>query len=375
MILQGNKKLLDDKLAVVLNSSQSKTPCGNDSWVIQTTRAITQLTSLGYTMVTSTGLSTWELAVYLVNSREGNQVIVSPASDDLSSEEIFAGVVEDFGLNPDRTAMIFTELETDSRSPKDNWLLRDQAAITLAQKVVPVSIRQGGRLHSLLEDPSFASKCNNDFKIELEKPVAGPKHYELNSIKSFENWNYITHWTKTCHGPWPGEPRSSYYSRLVSSGNEFPNQAANTLMNIISEKKLRASANWMREGRSAIGFTESAPAQALSLMRWRPKRVNWNFEPYGLAIDKKTAKALGIRPAIYGDQQKYETLADEDKPYFQFQGGVDVDWSLECEWRHLGDLNLGDIPEDKIRYLVWDLTEAAKLENLAPGRVMNISAI
>ncbi len=375
MILQGNKKLLDYKLAVVLNSSQSKTPCGNDSWVIQTTRAITQLTSLGYTMVTSTGLSTWELAVHLVNSRDGNQVIVSPALDDLSVEEIFAGVVEDFGLNPEKTAMIFTELEIDFRSPKDNWLLRDQAALTLAQKVVPVSIRQGGRLHTLLEDASFSTKCIYDFKIELEKPVTGPRHYELNSIKSFDNWDYITHWTKTCHGPWPGEPRSSYYARLVSSGNEFPNQAVNTLMNIISEKKIRASANWMREGRPAIGFTESDPARALSLMRWRPKRVNWNFEPYGIAIDKKTAKALGIRPAIYGDQQKYEVLSDEDKPYFQFQGGADVDWSQECEWRHLGDLILTDIPEDKIRYLVWDQTEAAKLENLAPGRVLCISGI
>ena len=66
MIVLGNKELPDNKLAAILNSSQSKTPCGDDSWVKGSTAAVKNLIELGYTIVTSLYLNTWELLVYLV---------------------------------------------------------------------------------------------------------------------------------------------------------------------------------------------------------------------------------------------------------------------------------------------------------------------
>jgi hypothetical protein len=374
MIALGNRSVLDDKLAVVLNSSQSKTPCGNDPWIRQTALAILQLIASRYSIITSTGLSTWELPIHLVNKCGGKQIIVSPIFDEADGERIFAETIGDFALNCDSTAMIFVKPDDAAKSPKENWLKRDKAVLALAHAIVPISIRPGGRLHGILGDEPFRSRCLDDYKIEFAKPLVGPKHYQLKPFKEFENWSFITHWTKTCHGPWPGETKGSYYARLVSSGDNYPGRAFETLGNIIDEGKIRGSSNWMRDGCQAIGFTEANPSQALGLMRWRSKRVNWNFEPYGVAIDKTIAAQMGIRPVIYGDESSFKSLPDQDKPYFQSLGGPDVDWSREREWRHMGDLNLGEIHGDKVIYLVWEDIEKMVLGKKVSSRVIAIDS-
>jgi hypothetical protein len=371
MIVLGNQSLVNERLAVILNSSQSKTPCGNDAWIRQTAKAVTHEISIGNTIISSLGLPTWELVLYLVNLNEGNQIVISPVYGETNGKTIFDETIEKFNLNPQKTAMIFIKPDEGSKSPKDNWVKRDRAAISLAQKVVPISICPGGRLQSLVAEEMISGKCVTEFKIEYEKPIAGPCHYEFESIIDFPDWNYLTHWTKTCHGPWPGENKSSFYARLLASGDKYPNMAFDTLHNIISEGKLRGSSNKMRNGRCAIGFTEASPSTVLTKMiRWRSRHVNWNFEPYGVAIEKETAVSLGIRPVIYGEETDYKILSDCDKPYFQNLGKGDVDWRFEKEWRYLGDLDLKKIPADKIIFLAFHKQEALSLAPVIFGQVL-----
>jgi hypothetical protein len=375
MIVQGNKDLLNNELAVILNSSQSKTPCGNDPWIKKTSETIPHLVTSGYTIITSTGISTWELAIHLVNKSGGNQIIISPIYDDQDGEAVFARTIVDFHLDPQKAAMIFIKPDEEARYPKDNWLKRDRAAISLAKIMMPVSIRPGGKLQALISDDANSLKCINDFRINYEKPLVGPAHYEIGNISGFAKWNYLTHWTKTCHGPWPGENKANYYKKLLSSGNRYPHQALDTLENIITDGKIRASSNKMREGRYAIGFTEANPSQALTkLMCWRSKYVNWNFEPYGVAIDKETAKALGIRPVIYGNESDYKMLSADDKPFFQSRGRADVDWSSEREWRHIGDIDLTEIASNHLIFLAFRQREALLLRNIISGQVLSLGS-
>ena len=130
----------------------------------------------------------------------------------------------------------------------------------------------------------------------------------------------------------------------------------------------------MREGRKAIGFTEANPYQVIRcLMRWRPKYVNWNFEPYGVAIEKECAKSLGIRPVIYGMEPDYKSLPKQDKPYFQSLGTANVDWSQECEWRLAGDFDLKKVPADRILFLAWREQEALLLSSEPFNRAVALS--
>lgn len=108
-------------------------------------------------------------------------------------------------------------------------------------------------------------------------------------------------------------------------------------------------------------------------MRWLPKRVSWNFEPYGVAIRKEAASRIGIRPVIYGYDDDYELLANPDRPYFQSRGRKDVDWSMEREWRHIGDLDLSKIPPEDLIFLIWRKGEADLLRKITKSEVLILS--
>ncbi len=375
MIIQGNRDLLNRKLAVVLNSSQSKTPCGNDPWVTTTSMAVTDLVGSGHTIITSIGLITWELATFLVAKNDGSQIVVSPYCDDENGKIIFQNTVDEFGLDDDRTAMVFVAPETSLRKPKATWLKRDKAAITLANLLVPVSIRPGGKLENLLKTFGNERGVLSKYQIEYKKPIIRPPRYKNKPIQfNIESWDYITHWTRTQHGPWPGQTKRDFYRQLLKSENEYPNSAFNTLRNIAEEKIIKASSKKIRDALEVVGFTESDPREVLSQMRWLPKRVNWNFEPYGVAISKKTASRIGIRPVIYGYPDDYERLANPDRPYFQSRGQKDVDWSMEREWRHIGDLDLSKIPPEDLTFLIWRKGEADLLRKITASEVLALSA-
>jgi hypothetical protein len=269
--------------------------------------------------------------------------------------------------------MVVMETERTGRSPKLYWPARDRAAVALAQKIFPVSLRPGGRLATLTKSAEVESKIDRTFQIDYCHPSFKRAQYDITrSALSSSNWDYIVHWTRTRHGPWPGERRIDFYNRLLSSGSNYPNDAFSTLCRIADEGRIRASAEKIRDSVPAIGFTECDPAASLAMMRWLPKRVNWNFEPYGVAIKTEAARRIGIRPVIYGTGHEYENLPDSEKQYFQSSGEKnDVDWSREREWRHIGDLDLRRLPVEDLLFIAWRKSEAEMLREMTrcPAKV------
>jgi hypothetical protein len=356
----GNKGLLDNKLAAVFNSSQSKTPCGDDSWVKGSIAAVKNLIEHGYTIVTSLYLNTYELLVFLVSEYGGSQVIVSPVSGEDLGYNVYYKTIDQFRLDKNKTAMVFVNPETESKKPKSAWFKRDLAVVQMADLLVPVSIRPNGKLEKLLSETK--KDIDSDFRIDYARPLVKPPKYDFNkAIFPESGWDYITHWTRTHHGPWPGELKHDFYRRLVNSGAEYPNSAFNSLKNMIQKKKIYASSKRIRKSIRCIGFSDLEPESMLKWMRWLPKRVGWNFEPYGIAIKQEACQKAGLRQVIYGDDERYEKLSENDKPYFQSKGKKDVDWSQEHEWRKIGDLALDDIPEKDTAYVVWGENEALEL--------------
>lgn len=371
MIIQGNKDLLKRRLTVILNSSQSKTPCGCDSWIVSTRKAVDDLLEGGHTVITSIGLNTWELVLYLAASKKGSQVIVSPHIDEDDGEFIFKRTIDEFGLDKDRTAMVFVAPESGLKRPKATWLKRDKAAISLAEVMVPVSIRPGGKLERLLRSNRAGRKIISGYEVQHERTKVGSLRYEREGISfQMDSWDYVTHWTRTHHGPWPGQKRSEFYKSLIESKDEYPNNAFHTIRKIAGDGIIRASSKRMRGGVEAVAFTESHPRDVLSRMRWLPKRVNWNFEPYGIAVAKDTAKKMGIRPVIYGVDEDRESLSQDDRPYFQSRGQKDVDWTSEREWRYIGDLDFFGLDSEQIKFLVWSNQEVSVMDKEAGWRTL-----
>jgi hypothetical protein len=359
MIVLGNKNLLNEKLALILNSSQSKMPCGNDPWIMQTARAVSEVIGNDSVIITSLDLVTWELVVHLTNVSEGRQIIICPASGNGLDHGLFDQIVSDFGLSRDNAAMLFVKHDVKARFPKETWQRRDAAAAALAQIIYPISIRPGGRLDSLLKDRSLAEKVDDRYGIEYLKPLNKPIHYDFSAVSpEVRTWDFVAHWTRSHYGPWPGEGRNRFYARILDSRDEYPNNAFNTLLSILREGKIRASSEKIRDGHEVIGFSSSDPLEMLKSFRWHHRRVNWNFEPYAIAVKMAAAKRIGIRPVSYGATEDYRKLCDSEKPFFQNLGGKEVDWSREREWRHIGDLHLKQVGDADTLIIVWKETEA-----------------
>jgi hypothetical protein len=317
----------------------------------------------GYTIVTSLYLNTYELLVFLVSEYGGSQVIVSPVTGEDLGYNVFYKTVDQFKFDREKTAMVFVNPETESKKPKSAWFKRDLAVAQMADLLVPVSIRPKGKLEKLLSETN--KEIESKFCIEYAAPLVKPTKYDFKKALYPESgWDYITHWTRTHHGPWPGESKHDFYRRLVNSGAEYPNSAFNSLKNMIRKKKIYASSKRIRKSIRCIGLSDLEPKHMLKWMRWLPKRVGWNFEPYGIAIKKEAAEKSGIRQVIYGDEELYERLPEKDKPFFQSRGKKNVDWSQENEWRKIGDLALDDIPGKDLAYIVWEKNEALELSKV-----------
>jgi hypothetical protein len=53
---------------------------------------------------------------------------------------------------------------------------------------------------------------------------------------------------------------------------------------------------------------------------------------------------------IYGDDRTWQQLSTAERPFFQLRisrsgrGAERIDWTLEREWRHIGDVDLRRLP-------------------------------
>ncbi len=67
------------------------------------------------------------------------------------------------------------------------------------------------------------------------------------------------------------------------------------------------------------------------------------------------------------------SLADSERPFFQRQTSgarSQIDWSVEREWRHLGDVDLVNLPNDVAVLFVPSVEEARWLSSHSPWPIV-----
>lgn len=363
--------------AVILNSRQTKTPSGHEPWVSQTVKAVQYARDNDYTILTSTGMNTWELVCVASANQNARQIIIEHISTEEQIPSIIENILTDYSLNPANTGWLFYKSEGDGRSPKTSWPIRDKLALDMTSKIIPVSIRPDGNLWSLIEKHRHNENIEviEDFRAQYDtkKRDQAFKPELVRVAIQRKKWNFITHWTRTCYGRWPGEKSAAFYQRLIESGDDYPNNALETLKQILKEKLIRGSANNLRAGLSGVAFSSLHPADILPLMGWRKRLVRWNFEPYGIAIARSAAIAANIQPVIYGKPEIYDRLVEADRPYFQNEGSDGGSWREEKEWRYLGDFDLGRIDPQDLRVIVFRPAEAISLRNLTDAPIVSFT--
>jgi hypothetical protein len=376
-ILYSNFKLSDYRLAVVLNSRQSKTPCGNDTWVINSKKAITDAINNNYTVITSIGMNTWELTCNLCARYGGRQVIICPIVSEKDIDSIIHSTYNDFELDTTKASWLFFKSPAKSKSSKASWPIRDKISLNLADTIMPVSLRPNGNLLNLMNKyiGNESKTITDKHRVAYTKSRKYHNQMPMEVDRSLENesWSYITHWTRTCYGHWPKQTKSTFYKKLVDSGECYPNTAYSTLANILHRQTIYASSSNYRKGNQGVSFSGSHPKDVLSLMHWRKRYARWNFEPYGISIARKTAISLGVNPVIYGKPSMYDKLTDKDKPFFQSIGVDGGNWRAENEWRYISDFSIKDILPDNMIVIVRKPEEIEPMRKITKSKVVSFT--
>ena len=85
---------------------------------------------------------------------------------------------------------------------------------------------------------------NSDQRQMCRISPAGAASGELSTriaIPACDQWNYLTHCTRSVTGPWPEQDESEYLDELILDRPETDHSAAATLERILRERRLVAS--------------------------------------------------------------------------------------------------------------------------------------
>ncbi|MBM84308.1 MAG: hypothetical protein CMJ78_27445 [Planctomycetaceae bacterium] len=276
--------------------------------------------------------------------------------------------------------------------------LQDRVAMALSDELRVLYIRAKGRLDSLLRTrladaawlpQSVRIACGDglvegpqvdDFQQlgailwylhrsdqEISGETEDPPEHEVPILKSsdVDAWNYLTHCTRGRQGPWPKQTEEDYLDDLLLDRAGADHSCLAALCRILNQQRLVASNAAIRGGYETVSFTEANPEELLRLRSYKKHRGRWDFEPYGIAIRIDRLREMGIQSVQYGSESDWDNLPNERRPYFQLNREVEgFDWSIEREWRCVGDVDLSQLGEADAMVLVPTHAEA-----FAIGRV------
>lgn len=163
---------------------------------------------------------------------------------------------------------------------------------------------------------------------------------------------FLWHFTRPCHGPWPGQTTEDYFSSLLRNDPAAAHTGLDTLERILAERKIRASAKIIRGRYPVVSFSAESPSVLLSKRKFRSNLARWDFEPYAIGIRRAAAESLGFRPVAYLPSGEFDRLSASERPFYQRADRDSIDWRHEKEWRHAGDVDLSRISPSELRFLV-----------------------
>ena len=307
---------------------------------------------------------------------------------------------------------------TDDAMPENERIPdRDRALAETADELLVLSVRDNGHWHRLLRDRLKTGRGGVTLVdlVEFEGPLArvellslgaalwkpdpvqtlplvvscaeatadeakpttqhSDSVVELVPFPDADGWTYLSHTTRACPGPWPEQPLDDYLDSLLQSRSDADHSPVGTLERILIQRRLIASVRTARGGSRVVSFTASPLSRLPELRRFRRHRGRWDFESFGLCIRQEWLMKRGARPVLYGDETAWQNLSESDRPFFQpahsghsssEDADAGIDWTVEREWRHVGELDLSQLAHDDALVFVPNFAAARCLSAVSP---------
>ena len=294
---------------------------------------------------------------------------------------------------------------------------RDRALADAADELLVLSVRDNGHWHRLLRDRLKAGRRGVTFVDQSEQEGSAARDelllleaslwkpdlaetlpisrssadsatieteeyvertdsvVELVPFPDADDWTYLSHTTRACPGPWPEQQMDDYLDSLLQSRGDADHSPVGTLERILVQRRLVSSMRTARGGSRVVSFTASPLSRLPELRRFRRHRGRWDFEPFGLCIRQEWLMKRGARPVLYGDESAWLNVSEPDRPFFQpahsgsstsEDADAGIDWTVEREWRHVGDLDLSQLSRDDALVFVPNFAAARRLSVISP---------
>jgi hypothetical protein len=339
-----------------------------------------------------------------------------------SSQDVFADAVEesqsqDAGL-AGRLWVTRTSAEAHA-SPRVAALpLRDLAVAFLADQAFALQVRKGGKIGELLHmrlacseipsastyvsiqisehktkgqlDRRFRNSAENELLDEgaigwVSKPASksassnsrnaldiGGSVRTYQAIASLEHWRrsfdrYLIHCTRARTGAWPDQSEDQFQDELLHRPWQSQPTPLETLTRILSQQRLIATNTCRRSCDFTVCFSAQPIDRLLSMRRYQSHLGRWDWEPYGLMIDREWLIEQGARQVQYVSASQAKTMNHDELAFTQVVGSSAnaIDWTVEREWRLTHDVRLGQVPSDKAVVFVPTVLEARSIQHLS----------
>ena len=210
---------------------------------------------------------------------------------------------------------------------------------------------------------------------QLDKPNEQSAAADFEAIKKQP---YLIHWTRRRVGAWPDQTQDEYCDDLIfRSGRRRHNELA-ALCRILASRKLLASNQLTRDCRLVTCLSDMTLNEMVSKRVFRAHLSRWDFEPYGIAFTRNSfLRQFGAQPVTYGGEAEWQSMDDEQKPYFQMRNSQSdkIDWQQEKEWRVIGDVDLNRVGPDDAVVFVGRSSDVAIVAELSIWPVVVLSEV
>ncbi|MEQ1829020.1 MAG: hypothetical protein ABL921_23860 [Pirellula sp.] len=313
----------------------------------------------------------------------------------------------------------------DDFAPAGNAPLHDRAVAYMSEYLFAVEIRSGGKVEKLVVDrlqrndiPSAttyvaghfkATGENRTYKRLLDEGAIG--WFSSTSVKDTRGSSvscileamftrrcllamprptfqpivplglipssnkYLTHCTRARRGPWPDQSLGQFHDELIQNAWSQLPHPLETLVRILTQQRLIATKNFRQGNLDTVCFSEQPIDQLLGMRRFQSHLSRWDWEAYGIMIDRDWMAAQGARPVTYLNRDQANHRSAEERAFSQVISNKpnSQDWRNEKEWRYSGDLRLHQVPFSKGIVFVPSMAEAEAIAAISrwPVAVVN----
>ncbi len=302
-----------------------------------------------------------------------------------------------------------------------NAPLHDRAVVGFADHLFAIQVRPRGKMERLLlkrlscdyfpkaslfigmnyrrEETKTTTKTKNKL---LEKGAVGwfalpHEPIEIDSSNRLTNWacrlravpatrvpifrssqidwstdRWLVHCTRQRRGSWPDQSNDQLLDESLLEMKPAVDSTLASLIRILELKRLVATNHLRRTRISTVCFSECPLPQLLSMRRFEQHKSQWDWEPYGILVNRGWLSERGASPVKYLPAQEMNSLSEDESVFAQPSGdsGSGRNWTVEREWRIRDDLRLAHLPFSKGLVFVPTIEEANQVASISAWPVV-----